>query len=78
MPSKRLVNGSRLGKHNKKKYLMNGDEPRYGFDEVVKIFQDIVHNARMSVIRSCRQLAAKVFSLLAGGRAARLNGYYSE
>ncbi|KAF1780795.1 hypothetical protein JG687_00011554 [Phytophthora cactorum] len=24
--------------------LMNGDEPRYGFDEVVKIFQDIVHN----------------------------------
>ncbi|KAI9984932.1 hypothetical protein PInf_004235 [Phytophthora infestans] len=24
--------------------LMNGDEPRYGFDEVVKIFLDIVHN----------------------------------
>ncbi|KAF1788365.1 hypothetical protein GQ600_16573 [Phytophthora cactorum] len=42
----RLVNGS---------VLMNGDEPRYGFDEVVKIFQDIVHNARMSVNRSCRQ-----------------------
>ncbi|OWZ23941.1 hypothetical protein PHMEG_0001074 [Phytophthora megakarya] len=24
--------------------LMNGDEPRYGFDEVVKVFQDIVHS----------------------------------
>ncbi|POM77661.1 TetR family transcriptional regulator [Phytophthora palmivora] len=24
--------------------LMNGDEPRYGFDEVVKIFQGIVHS----------------------------------
>lgn len=24
--------------------LMNGDEPRYGFDEVVKAFQDIVHS----------------------------------
>eukprot|EP00644_Phytophthora_capsici_P006651 jgi/Phyca11/118662/e_gw1.36.521.1 len=23
--------------------LMNGDEPRFGFDEVVKVFQDIVH-----------------------------------
>ncbi|KAE8898624.1 hypothetical protein PF005_g12636 [Phytophthora fragariae] len=24
--------------------LMRGDEPRYGFDEVVKAFQDIVHS----------------------------------
>ncbi|EGZ08539.1 hypothetical protein PHYSODRAFT_457244, partial [Phytophthora sojae] len=24
--------------------LMKGDEPRYGFDEVVKVFQDIVHS----------------------------------
>ncbi|KAL3664198.1 hypothetical protein V7S43_010527 [Phytophthora oleae] len=35
--------------------LMNGDEPRYGFDEVVKVFQDIVHTRDSGVGENASQ-----------------------